>query len=316
MVLKILKRLFLLGLLIAIPIYLFDIRMSDLRALTENGIMAIGFVAIGVIIMLFTMISSKNSERRDRDPKVFTNEAKFTRILLKLVALVMLADDRAEREEFEFVEKQLGKRFSKRWVKKYMDRLIQDYVPGTINKEELCNIINTEFNHAEKLHLINILAGVAASDRMLTSAEESMLEEIVRAIGLEKEELASILNMHRYESERENEQEDREEKEWEGQKWSFGGGFGNGEKYKKQEERRRANWGKPSTSELDNAYKILELTKAASDATIKKTYRKLAMKHHPDRVIHLGEEHKKIAAEKFQKINMAYEFIKKSRGFK
>lgn len=64
------------------------------------------------------------------------------------------------------------------------------------------------------------------------------------------------------------------------------------------------------------SYKILGLDKNASDDDIKKAYRKLAIKFHPDKVQHLGDEAQKGAKEKFQKIQDAYEHIKKERGFK
>ncbi|MBE0648186.1 MAG: TerB family tellurite resistance protein [Bacteroidales bacterium] len=62
------------------------------------------------------------------------------------------------------------------------------------------------------------------------------------------------------------------------------------------------------------AYDVLEITKDATDAEVKKSYRDLAKRHHPDKVAHLGEDIKKAATEKFQKINAAYEEIKKKRG--
>lgn len=64
----------------------------------------------------------------------------------------------------------------------------------------------------------------------------------------------------------------------------------------------------------DNAYKILEITKAASDDEVKKAYRKMAKKYHPDKLQGLGEEHMAGAREKFQNIQVAYETIKKERG--
>ena len=65
----------------------------------------------------------------------------------------------------------------------------------------------------------------------------------------------------------------------------------------------------------DNAYKILEISKTASVDEIKKAYRKMAKKYHPDRVGHLGEEHQKGAEEKFRQVQQAYETIQKDRGF-
>jgi len=63
----------------------------------------------------------------------------------------------------------------------------------------------------------------------------------------------------------------------------------------------------------ESAYKILEITKSATNDEIKKAYRKMARKYHPDKVAHLGESHSKAAKEKFQEIQQAYEDLKKER---
>jgi DnaJ like chaperone protein len=65
----------------------------------------------------------------------------------------------------------------------------------------------------------------------------------------------------------------------------------------------------------ENAYKILEVSKNATDDEIKKAYRRMAKKYHPDKVGHLGKEHQKGAEEKFKQVQQAYETIQKERGF-
>ncbi len=64
----------------------------------------------------------------------------------------------------------------------------------------------------------------------------------------------------------------------------------------------------------DAAYKILEADPSATDDELKKAYRKMALKYHPDKVHYLGEDVQKAAHEKFQKVNEAWETIKKQRG--
>lgn len=64
----------------------------------------------------------------------------------------------------------------------------------------------------------------------------------------------------------------------------------------------------------ENAYKILEIEKTATDSEVKKAFRKMAKKYHPDKIQDLGEEHKQGAKEKFLNIQKAYETIKKERG--
>jgi len=42
----------------------------------------------------------------------------------------------------------------------------------------------------------------------------------------------------------------------------------------------------------------------------------MAVKYHPDKVSHLGEDYQKDAKEKFQKMQEAYENIKKERNLR
>ena len=62
------------------------------------------------------------------------------------------------------------------------------------------------------------------------------------------------------------------------------------------------------------AYEVLEIEPTVSDDDVKKAFRKMAMKYHPDRVNTLGEEVKKSATEKFRNVQEAYEAIKKQRN--
>jgi DnaJ like chaperone protein len=66
--------------------------------------------------------------------------------------------------------------------------------------------------------------------------------------------------------------------------------------------------------DINSAYDILEVTPEATNEEVKKAYRRLAIEYHPDKVAHLGEDIRKSATEKFQKLSAAYEEIKKHRG--
>ena len=68
-------------------------------------------------------------------------------------------------------------------------------------------------------------------------------------------------------------------------------------------------------NKLEDAYKVLEISPDATDEEVKKAYKKMALKHHPDRVESLGADVKKAAEEKFKAVALAYETIKKERGF-
>ncbi len=66
----------------------------------------------------------------------------------------------------------------------------------------------------------------------------------------------------------------------------------------------------------DATYKILGVSSADNNEIIKKAYKKMAIKYHPDKVSYLGNEARLAAEEKFKNINEAYEKIKKIRNIK
>jgi len=64
----------------------------------------------------------------------------------------------------------------------------------------------------------------------------------------------------------------------------------------------------------ESPYKILEITPEATNEEIKKAYKHMAKKYHPDKVTHLGDDVQNAANEKFKEVNQAYESLKKIRG--
>jgi DnaJ like chaperone protein len=68
--------------------------------------------------------------------------------------------------------------------------------------------------------------------------------------------------------------------------------------------------------DVNSDFKVLGLEATATDEEIKKAYRQMAIRYHPDKVAQMGEEYQKGAKEKFQKIQEAYDNIKKTRGLK
>jgi DnaJ like chaperone protein len=74
--------------------------------------------------------------------------------------------------------------------------------------------------------------------------------------------------------------------------------------------------GKPAGISLKDAHAILNISKKASDAEVKRAYRRLISQHHPDKLVSKGlpEEMMKIATDRTHEIRQAYEKIKEERG--
>lgn len=64
----------------------------------------------------------------------------------------------------------------------------------------------------------------------------------------------------------------------------------------------------------DTAYTILEIERSATDEEVKKAYRAMAKKYHPDRVNTQDEAIRRGAEEKFKEVQKAYETIQRERG--
>jgi DnaJ like chaperone protein len=79
----------------------------------------------------------------------------------------------------------------------------------------------------------------------------------------------------------------------------------------------RSSFKQPQRYTPADAYKVLGVSSHASDADVKKAYRRLMSQHHPDKLVSKGlpEEMVKVATEKTHEIRKAYETIKEKRGF-
>ncbi len=133
---------------------------------------------------------------------------------------------------------------------------------------------------------IEIQLQAAYADGTLDKAEEQLLLHICKRLGIPEFAFRRLEKMIRAES-------------------HFGGQAGG----------RRAE-AKPSRPSLQDAYAMLNVSASASDAEVKKAYRRLLSQHHPDKLVSKGlpEEMMKMATQKTHEIRQAYERVKEARG--
>ena len=80
-------------------------------------------------------------------------------------------------------------------------------------------------------------------------------------------------------------------------------------------QRRRTATPKPPEPAPANCYQILGLSPSCTKEEASTKYRQQAMQYHPDRVNHLAPEFQELATKKIKELNLAYEEVKRLRGW-
>ena len=217
----------------------------------------------------------------------------FTEHELYLAAYVARADqNRLLRSEMTFIQEYLRKQVGSERLPSLMLRF-RDILDEQSDITPICQDLNRNASVNEKLIIINFLFGFSTADGEMRNEEVSAIWEISQRIGIGRSTFESIKSMHT-------------QYQYGGYTGQYqDGGYSGG---------RSSSDSYTSSSKLEDAYKILEVSPDATDEEVKKAYRAAAKKHHPDKVQHLGEDVRKAAEEKFAKVNEAYNIIKKARG--
>ena len=215
----------------------------------------------------------------------------FTEHLLYLAAYVARADNnRLLRSEMTYVQDYFRQLVGSERLSALMLRF-RDILDENADIGPICQDLNHHATINEKLVILNFLFGFSTADGEMRSEEVSAIWDISQRLGIPRSTFESIRSMH-------------------AQAGGYSGQYQQGgyssSSSSSQSDTYRDN--------LENDYKILEVSPDATDEEVKKAYRAAAKKHHPDKVSHLGEDVRKAAEEKFAKVNQAYDRIKKARG--
>lgn len=253
--------------------------------------MTIGLIIVFTLLLIVVTAHVENHKKykeKIKRSKLFNNfkhgapffyrEGDRGLALLILYSLVVKADRKVYNMEVNYVERLM-------WNSIEMDDslLFKEILDKDWDVQKVCETYMSFSNEKLRLTLIYNLFLLAESDRRIDSAEVAVIEMIAEFFGIPEKDMKR-LKTH----------------------------------FNIIKEERQQSSSKPKTYtssfRLDRAYSILGLEKDAGEYEIKKSYRKLAMIHHPDRVIHMGERMQKAAKEKFQEIVAAYELICDTKG--
>lgn len=215
--------------------------------------------------------------------KVSTYEAsqseshnRFVWLLVQILISIAKIDGVVSKEEIATIQRffQYNLRYDQTRMYWVKD-LIKEALNSTQSMESLLAEFRETFAYEPRLILLELVYQILYTKTQVPDAELSIAQNIANYLQIKEYDRRTIEA-----------------------KYKFG---------QQQQPGHAANQGS-----ADHYYAVLGLKPGADKDAIKKAYRKLSMKYHPDKVGHLGAEFRAVAEEKMKEINSAYDFFKRA----
>lgn len=206
--------------------------------------------------------------------------------LMVLIAAVMKADGQVKRTELDYVKRFLLQNYGEVRGKEML-KVLQHLVEQDIAIDQVCRQIKVNTDYNTRYHMLDFLFGIGGADGEFHQTELNMLTLIAQYLGISQSDYTSIYERH------------------------VGRQSSSYSDYSGYSGKSR---GSESTRYDKDPYRVLGIDSSATDDEVKKAYRKMAMKYHPDKVAGMSEEIQRNAAEQMKEINRAYEVIKERRA--
>ena len=203
--------------------------------------------------------------------------------LMVLIAAVMKVDGQVKKSELNYVKRFLLANYGEERGKEML-KVLQQMVQKDIPIDQVCAQIKVNTDYSTRYHMVDFLFGIGGADGEFHQSEVNMLRLIAQYLGISTSDYTSIFERHVGHSDA-----------------GYSGSSGDSR-------------GSKSSSYNKDPYRVLGIDSSATDDEVKKAYRKMAMKYHPDRVAGMSEEMQRNAAEQMKEINQAYEVIKERRA--
>ena len=242
-------------------------------------------------------------------------EADYKYCLLTLYAHVMKADGKRRVCELEKIKETICRYYKTEEQQLEALKEFKTILDSIPNWEEVYDTVNRRLNYVAKSELVMELLALAYSDDDFSTVEESVIKEIAWNLNFSNEKYKSIYTifLKKYESQKYKANNKNEKSEKNRNKSDHSKKQSKSNESKNNSNSQSKNKNRISVSE---AYDILGVSGDFSDVEIKKAYRALAIKYHPDNAASLGEEAIRQATESMKQINMAWEVVKMARNIK
>ncbi|MFT6502651.1 MAG: DnaJ like chaperone protein [Crocinitomicaceae bacterium] len=195
-----------------------------------------------------------------------------------LSSLLIQADRKAYREKVEYMKAYFHRYFPNHNL--HFTEMMNDAFKKPIEIKRICSWLSNHLEPKQRLQVVYFLAGLTVVDGGMDRRETALLRKMSNLLQLTPKEFDSIIAMYNQKQER-----------------------------TKSKSKPRSKSSRKSFRQL--AFKILGVSEHADFVEIKKAYRTLVKKHHPDRFASESEAEQKIATERFLEVQKAYEMIEK-----
>ncbi|MBQ9417783.1 MAG: TerB family tellurite resistance protein [Bacteroidales bacterium] len=213
------------------------------------------------------------------------SQADFNAALMVLIAAVMKADGVVKRSELTLVKQFLLTNYGEQRGKEMLG-ILRQMVDADIPLDQVCQQIKVNTAYDTRYHMLDFLFAIAAADAELHPAEINTLHRIASRLGIAT---TDYLSMHARHAAATGSQSQRSQSHQQGSNRSSTAAYNK------------------------DPYRVLGIDSSATDDEVRRAYRRMAMKYHPDRVAGMSEEIQRNAAQQMQEINQAYEVIKSRR---
>lgn len=266
-----------------------DLHSLEKEALNNNGWWSFAFILLLIITpsLSYYLISNWRIKRWENSilPKSAEDTPRNYAMAYLCLAMLLMKND---RREFQQKQSRLnhalaGFSHSLRDLETEFNELIQK----DISMKHIARWVNWRFNRIEREELLYLLIEISLIDGSITMAEQDILFALSDHLEISRKELKSMVASHYQRIEREQREYYKRQQEW----------------------RKRARASQDTNSNKDRAFEILGISSHASEAEIKKAYRSLVKKHHPDRYSGHDEAIVKAAEARFIEIQKAYEIV-------
>lgn len=206
--------------------------------------------------------------------------------LMVLIAAVMKVDGAVKKSELDFVKRFLLQNYGEERGKQML-KVIQQMVEKDIPIDQVCAQIKVNTDYNTRYHMVDFLFGIGGADGHFHQTELNMLRLIAQYLGISQGDYMSIHERH--------------------------AGFSSSSGYSGRSSSSGNSRNTRTSTYSKDPYKVLGIERSATDDEVKKAYRRMAMKYHPDRVAGMSEELQRNAAEQMKAVNEAYDVIKQLR---